>query len=721
MKKFFLQSALLLIVLSCGTIGAVADNGNDNTDYENGEITRLEKITLALDDKITTYNGYPQSVDKVTIEPAYADTLTVFYLYKTIGQDNEPSDTPPTTAGEYEVTAYTNETAQYEASLVTAKLIIEKKEPAFGIKDKTVVYSGQTVSVEADIQEELENNVIIYYEGIEETVFENTTDSPVDAGIYKVSAVYEESNNFEKKTVYSKLVIERKEPIFNIQDKRVKYSGVVVPVSPEIVDRPADAEILITYTGVGSTEYEETDIAPKDAGEYKVTATLKETPNYTSKTISSSLIIDKYGKPELTLQNKTVIYNKNPQGVDNAIVLPVFASYLPVTYTYKADDYPESEYPPTNSGTYIVKASTPDDRNFDPNFVTAVLIIEKAEQVITFPDISPKKWKDNPFNLNVTVDTGFPIIYEGSNNQVAEVADDGTVAINCSGNVTFTVNVEETRNYLPATKTQSIFVTSSDTDIYDLRINGESISLGTQMYYDMYCAEITQLDIAIDTECNATIDKGHVFTEIIEKPEKRKVVFTVTSQDQTTSKIYTLIIEKRFKFEDIINIRWNNTLSVINNPENNGGYNFTSFKWYRKTAASEDFEVVSEEQYYSVGENGEIIQPDDVFYVEITGKEFDDILRTCENSPAIQSGNSSIKAYPIPVSRDQDLKVEIDLEDEQLKDAEIEIYNVNGMLIRVQKVAEKQTLISPLNVSGTHILRLKTKEEKGNELRIMVK
>jgi hypothetical protein len=52
-------------------------------------------------------------------------------------------------------------------------------------------------------------------------------------------------------------------------------------------------------------------------------------------------------------------------------------------------------------------------------------------------------------------------------------------------------------------------------------------------------------------------------------------------------------------FDQIVKMRWNNTLTVINNPANNGGYRFTSYKWYRNN------EKISEQQSWSVNDNGE--------------------------------------------------------------------------------------------------------------------
>jgi len=84
--------------------------------------------------------------------------------------------------------------------------------------------------------------------------------------------------------------------------------------------------------------------------------------------------------------------------------------------------------------------------------------------------------------------------------------------------------------------------------------------------------------------------------------------------DRLNHRIRKIVIEdddvEIVPFVQIVITRWNNTLTVINNPANNGGYTFVSYKWFRNGTQ------FATGQSWSAGENGERINASDRFYVE---------------------------------------------------------------------------------------------------------
>jgi len=160
-------------------------------------------------------------------------------------------------------------------------------------------------------------------------------------------------------------------------------------------------------------------------------------------------------------------------------------------------------------------------------------------------------------------------------------------------------------------------------------------------------------------------------------------------------------------------MRWNNTLTVINNPDNNGGYTFTSYKWFRNG------QEISADQSISAGANGEQLNPSDVYYVIVTADGVSGIIRSCESNVTLQSINFT--AYPNPVSKGNTIYVQTDASADLLKDAVIEIYNEAGTFIQQVKV---QGALTPINIgyaSGNYVFFVKGKDGFRKEVKVVVK
>jgi hypothetical protein len=165
-------------------------------------------------------------------------------------------------------------------------------------------------------------------------------------------------------------------------------------------------------------------------------------------------------------------------------------------------------------------------------------------------------------------------------------------------------------------------------------------------------------------------------------------------------------------FNQVVIMRWNNTLTVVNNPANNGGYTFTSYKWYRNG------QEISTEQSWSAGAHGEKLNPADVFHVELTAEGITGILRSCDGRITLKS--MEIKAWPNPVSKGETLYVEADVDEELLQGAVIEVYNISGNRIDRLNVQGRLTPVSIKYASGAHFFVLIGKDGFRKELKIVV-
>jgi hypothetical protein len=159
-------------------------------------------------------------------------------------------------------------------------------------------------------------------------------------------------------------------------------------------------------------------------------------------------------------------------------------------------------------------------------------------------------------------------------------------------------------------------------------------------------------------------------------------------------------------------MRWNNTLSVINNPANNGGFTFTSYRWFRN---GQEFCTT---QWWSAGSNGETLSTTDEYQVEMTTSD-GKVLRTCISRVTLRS--MSLKAYPNPVSSGQTINIEADIDNELLENAVIEVNDLSGNRIEVLKVRGQVTPVVVRHPAGIYIYVLKGKEGFTKEFRVIVK
>jgi hypothetical protein len=161
-------------------------------------------------------------------------------------------------------------------------------------------------------------------------------------------------------------------------------------------------------------------------------------------------------------------------------------------------------------------------------------------------------------------------------------------------------------------------------------------------------------------------------------------------------------------------LRWNNTLTVINNPAENGGYQFTSYQWYLNQ------NPVSNKQSFSAGIDGATFRPSDIWHVELTALNVQGTLRSCQSNIALQ--NAELKVQPNPVDKGNLLWFETDADTDLLEGAEIEVYNTFGVRVDIIPVQGRQTSIeSDRFKTGVYILVLKGKGGFRQETKLVVR
>jgi uncharacterized repeat protein (TIGR02543 family) len=99
----------------------------------------------------------------------------------------------------------------------------------------------------------------------------------------------------------------------------------------------------------------------------------------------------------------------------------------------------------------------------------------------------------------------------------------------------------------------------------------------------------------------------------------------------------TLLIETPIPFDEkIAKQKWNNVIFINNNPKDNGGYEFTDFRWFKNKNKSPTADsAVSDLQFYSAGpKSTDILNPSDIYKATMHTKDGVRVS-TCEGSPKI--------------------------------------------------------------------------------------
>ncbi|MGB7784526.1 MAG: T9SS type A sorting domain-containing protein, partial [Salinimicrobium sp.] len=195
-----------------------------------------------------------------------------------------------------------------------------------------------------------------------------------------------------------------------------------------------------------------------------------------------------------------------------------------------------------------------------------------------------------------------------------------------------------------------------------------------------------------------------LFTIATPAPGIYKETVTVTSEDGSTTRAYNIKVEKPFSFDDIVVQKFNNVLLVNNNPETNGGYKFTSYKWFKNGF------LVGTNQYFSEGDNAsDQLDSESSYYVEMITEE-GEVLRTCSTIIQLRDSYTVVLARN-PIKLGEQLELFADFPKEELQTMQLSIHDLNGVLLKKIRSNSKSTTIElPFNIqSGVYILDCKTK------------
>lgn len=259
---------------------------------------------------------------------------------------------------------------------------------------------------------------------------------------------------------------------------------------------------------------------------------------------------------------------------------------------------------------------------------------------------------------------------------------------------------------------------NEDVGIDKILVNGSGTDINSRFVLDCgddtrhFNIEIVTLDPNARVTGERVVDKK-ISLEIL-KPSVYGLEFTVVSSNGKNTKDYKFEIEKRFDFNSIVVTKWNNTFLVNNNPNTNGGYNFTVYKWYKNGV-----EIGNGKQYYSAGNRkGDLLDEAAVYSVQLITDD-GKVLNTCEESVMLKS--IYLTVYPNPVSINEIATIKSNLPQELANNALIEVYDISGMLIYKLRASNSQESRLKFNKQGMYLLRMTCKNGMTLNARVLVK
>ncbi|MBK5719610.1 VCBS repeat-containing protein [Dysgonomonas sp. Marseille-P4677] len=345
-----------------------------------------------------------------------------------------------------------------------------------------------------------------------------------------------------------------------------------------------------------------------------------------------------------------------------------------------------------------------------PSKDARVYRIEKEVEVITVPKIVQQPIStevfvgdDATFNIEAT---GGSLSYQWYKDKI-KLANETSIYLNIND----ASSANAGQYYCIVSNTEG--EVSSDTitlKVYTDEVKIKSITVNNVILDDIstvyaMCGT-NDVSITIETEDNGSkiFYKGeevsnNTILESIGRPGIQDIPFSIKSDiDPDMEKSYVIKIEKYFDFSQLVVIRWNNTMIANNNSSTNGGFKFSDYKWYK------DGLLVGNKASYSAGPRRDmLLSEDSEYYLQVTTTDGKN-LRTCASRVTLSK--SEIKMYPNPVEANGTITIEIDADEDLIKNAKIEIFSLNGMPINSRNIEGKYNSVRMPAAPGSYIVRV---------------
>lgn len=325
--------------------------------------------------------------------------------------------------------------------------------------------------------------------------------------------------------------------------------------------------------------------------------------------------------------------------------------------------------------------------------------------------------EDNP-PLTYTVEG---LVYNETTDVLSEiiVSTDAT-KFSPKGEYSIQLTGGENDNYATKLIFGTLFIYKSS--LLDIYVNGELHDI-TQPY-DMKCGTTNEQYVHVELTEDATlvvpgytIDENNGFRVVTDKPMVKQIELRVQSPIIGKEEVFILTIERRFVFDDIVRMRWNNTLTVVNNPANLFGYTISGYQWYKNNIAIDG----ATNQSYSAGSEAHaVLDENATYHVELT-MTTGEVLRTCEKQVKLTNNEYTVEITPNPVKAGEPLTLTVNMDESELANATIDIYTIGAVFVKKIPVTGKITTFTLPNNPGMYLVKFTASSGFNQTHKVLVK
>ena len=250
---------------------------------------------------------------------------------------------------------------------------------------------------------------------------------------------------------------------------------------------------------------------------------------------------------------------------------------------------------------------------------------------------------------------------------VATVSPTGVVTAIAEGAATITVTTADGGH----TATCAVTVTYIEPELEELRINGNVVEIpsGSGIISIEYLADCSEnaleLNIEGTGEITITVGGSHYLPTSTIPFSGDKVEINIKIQASGETINYKIIASRALGSAStpMYIKRWGNTLAVINNPANNGGYKFNEFRWFNNGNLTEN-----SKGYISLSG-----QPESNYAAEVLCVSTNAWHKLCSNYAS--EPVSEMLVYPNPVNAGQQLNIALP---DGVDKVSVRVYDMHG-------------------------------------------
>jgi hypothetical protein len=336
-----------------------------------------QEVNVLLGSLDFIYNGMPRGTT--------AATSPVDLQAQYISLSYSGSEISPINAGSYAVEATVNH-PNYKGS-AQGTLVIARADAVITLDDVSHVYDGTIKTASAKTTPG----------GLGHTITYSQTGAlvaePIYAGSYAIEAVVTDTNYLG--SIQGTLVIapaSQQISFAELANKTYEDADFTVSATGGASGNP------VTFVAVGNCTVNGASVHITGAGSCTITASQAGNSNYNPAPVQPQTFNIAKKVLGVTLDGVIHTYDRNPHAVVASTNRPV--QNIEVTYE-------GSETAPTNAGSYTVVATIVDD-NYEGT-ARGTLLIQKADQEITFGTLANKTFGNPDFSVSATSDSGLPV------------------------------------------------------------------------------------------------------------------------------------------------------------------------------------------------------------------------------------------------------------------------------------------------------------------------